>query len=289
MYGQRTEDTAGQRQAVRSGAHPYLLGLLPLDGSHFGDRALSGGRGLLSGPRSRSAGARPGRPMPPTCSRCSAGGAVRQGRRSFGSAPSPAGSIFRAGSAPCCSAAAGREGMCLSGGVGVWKSSLCVLRLVKSSMLLLLGPLSLKSSLLLWLLELAVLKFSETGVHRAFGIAGNGVTGGDRQGSGRTGGWRLLPGWFKAGYRGPSHGGALWGCSGSPAVAVMLAAHLAGYGELASGQRMGTVEHHRRMLRPGASATLKVHEGDAAAVGGYFPFHPFRVSHALGGRLAGPT
>ena len=91
MYGQRTEDTAGPsgRQS-RSGARPYLLGLLPLDGSHFGYRALSGGRGLLSGPAPVLQGLghqsrrchrhAPGAPQ---------GGAVRQGWRGFGSGAQP--------------------------------------------------------------------------------------------------------------------------------------------------------------------------------------------------------
>lgn len=91
-------------------------------------------------------------------------------------APSPAGSIFRSWVCPVLFCRGRARGMCLSG--MVWrleKSSLCVLRLVKSSMLLLLGPLSLKSSLLLWLLELAVLRFSKLESTEAFGIAGMGL------------------------------------------------------------------------------------------------------------------
>ena len=91
-------------------------------------------------------------------------------------APSPVGSILRIGACPALFCRGRARGMCLSGTVcRREKSSLCVLRLLKSSMLLLLGPLSLKSSLLLWLRELAVLRFSRLESTEAFGIVGIGL------------------------------------------------------------------------------------------------------------------
>lgn len=91
-------------------------------------------------------------------------------------APNPEWSSFRIWDCPVLFCRGRARGMCLSG--TVWrleKSSLWELLLVKSSMLLLLGPLSLKSSLLLWLLELAVLRFSKLESAEAFGIAGTGL------------------------------------------------------------------------------------------------------------------
>ena len=98
-------------------------------------------------------------------------------------------------------------------------------------------------------------------------------------------GQRLEAAWLVQGWvQGPSHlGCTLGGALGLPQL--LDAGHLS-YGELASGQAHGHVKHNRRMLRLGCVRLLKVHEGDAAAIGeATFLFILFRVSHALGGGL----
>lgn len=137
-------------------------------------------------------------------------------------APNPAWSILRICAWLLLFWRGNAMGTCLSGTVcRLEKSSLCVLRLVKSSMLLLLGPLSLKSSLLLRLWELAVLRFSRLESTEALGIGAGGLlrwyTGfwNDR-------GWRL-PCWFKAGCSGLLTWGALWGVLWVSHSCLMLA------------------------------------------------------------------
>lgn len=99
------------------------------------------------------------------------------------------------------------------------------------------------------------------------------------EGQGLEAAW-LVQGWVQ----GPSHlGCTLGGALGLPQL--LDAGHLS-YGELASGQAHGHVEYHRWMLCLGCVRLLKVHEGDAAAIGeATFLFILFRVSHALGGGL----
>lgn len=87
---QRPEERVSQGGARPASTHPYLLRLLPLDRSHFGDRALSGGRGLLPGPaailhRFGHQGCGCHRHAP----RAAQGRTVRQGRRGFRSGTQP--------------------------------------------------------------------------------------------------------------------------------------------------------------------------------------------------------
>ena len=76
------------------------------------------------GTGSRSAGARPPEPpMPPTCSRCSAGRRCAAGTAGLWlGRPAPPGPSSGAGSARCCSAAAGREVCVCRARCGAWRS-----------------------------------------------------------------------------------------------------------------------------------------------------------------------